>query len=475
VRLGDTIQDNPAVKVFMGCHNNENKLFYTQKANGIFGLAGSGSDSLRSKPTILAEFLKDREHVNQNMFTMCLSQDGGRLLAGGYDSSYHINPDAPIDYFPLKADSKFYVVDLTKMAFKDKVVASGGFGRTIVDSGTTYSYFPTPVYRAFRDTIYNHCSSSGSKCGSRNGRECFNSIGTDLSNVDERFPVITLTIAGKENIWYPRSYMFQKGRGHVWCITFDDNGAVGGSVLGASYMIDHSVIFDLDAKKIGIMDANCPEYSKRPAGPSKDNIAGLPSVDGTPAKAVDEVKKESEVKTTSSAAAAVPAVVPATTTTAANNITTNSNNINSASTKTAANNNAENSNKNSNPPSPDLNDGKGAVIAAKKDEEKTLKYNTWLPGYYNEENSSSGWKGFQLAGVAILAIAMLTCTCVLVVKHFYRRDRDAYSQASYMKNPEDGIPVHQWLSNQNLNTQIGGINKPVVIDFNSAREIDARE
>ena len=58
MRLGDTLQNNPPVRVTMGCHNNENKLFFTQKANGIFGLAGAGGDDLRTKPTILHELLR---------------------------------------------------------------------------------------------------------------------------------------------------------------------------------------------------------------------------------------------------------------------------------------------------------------------------------------------------------------------------------------------------------------------------------
>jgi hypothetical protein len=40
-------------------------------------------------------------------------------------------------FVPLKSDSKFYVVDMQSMKRKSDgaVVASSGFGRTIVDSG----------------------------------------------------------------------------------------------------------------------------------------------------------------------------------------------------------------------------------------------------------------------------------------------------------------------------------------------------
>ncbi|CAK9078506.1 unnamed protein product [Durusdinium trenchii] len=35
VSLGDEFQQNPAVKVHMGCHTRETRLFVTQKARGI--------------------------------------------------------------------------------------------------------------------------------------------------------------------------------------------------------------------------------------------------------------------------------------------------------------------------------------------------------------------------------------------------------------------------------------------------------
>ena len=34
MRLGDDLQQNPPVQAELGCHDNENRLFYTQKANG---------------------------------------------------------------------------------------------------------------------------------------------------------------------------------------------------------------------------------------------------------------------------------------------------------------------------------------------------------------------------------------------------------------------------------------------------------
>ena len=49
---------------------------------------------------------------------MCMSQDGGRLMAGGYNSSYHVDPNVKSSDFlwlPMGSDRKFFVVSLQKM------------------------------------------------------------------------------------------------------------------------------------------------------------------------------------------------------------------------------------------------------------------------------------------------------------------------------------------------------------------------
>lgn len=81
VRLGDAIQRNPPVYTNVGCHYNENKLFYTQKANGILGIRGSGN--------LLHALFKDKAHIESQIFSICLAEWGGRLVVGGHNKSYH--------------------------------------------------------------------------------------------------------------------------------------------------------------------------------------------------------------------------------------------------------------------------------------------------------------------------------------------------------------------------------------------------
>lgn len=108
--------------------------------------------------------------------------------------------------------------------------------------------------------------------------------------------------------------MYQRGTGSTWCFTFDDNGAHGGSVLGASWMCDHNVIFDKVKSRLGtvykkiwvylllshyvsrqkyglftesmkmryflklflgFIAARCPMFTSRPSVPGKNDIVGI--------------------------------------------------------------------------------------------------------------------------------------------------------------------------------------------------------
>ncbi|OLP79386.1 Aspartic proteinase CDR1 [Symbiodinium microadriaticum] len=62
VRLGDLMQHNPPLKALVGCHQEETRLFYTQKANGIMGIRYPKS----GPPTLLQQLLRDREHINED-------------------------------------------------------------------------------------------------------------------------------------------------------------------------------------------------------------------------------------------------------------------------------------------------------------------------------------------------------------------------------------------------------------------------
>jgi len=261
VSLGDELQQNPPVRARVGCHSSETRLFYTQKANGIFGMAPSGA----GKATILDDLFRDRRHINSAIFAMCIAEHGGLLTVGGYNQTLH-RPGASVLWIPMTLRGAYHI-RLKGIALAGGSSLRSQFGGTIVDSGTTYTYFPTGLYRELRQAVSTSCDSrrscrpiaSGSKCWSIHKREYL-----------DDFPLLRLSFhGGGEMIWRPQSYMYQKGgRGSLWCYGFEDNGPQHETVLGATWMLNQDVIFDLTSKRLGLAEAACPEFQKRPDPPS---------------------------------------------------------------------------------------------------------------------------------------------------------------------------------------------------------------
>jgi len=62
--------------------------------------------------------------------------------------------------------------------------------------------------------------------------------------------------------WGPEAYLYQIDNHGVWCHAFMDNGNDPSTVLGASWMMFKDVVFDVSRSRLGVIDANCPEYWK---------------------------------------------------------------------------------------------------------------------------------------------------------------------------------------------------------------------
>jgi len=259
VRLGDAIQHNPPVLSRMGCHQNENNLFYTQKANGILGVGPTARGGGR---TLLQELFKDKAHVNPMIFSICLAEWGGRLVVGGFNATYH---RGPLKYASLSLQTGYYGVGLEAMRINGVRVASR-FGRTMIDSGTTYTYMGSQSFRGLRDGITSYCQAHGN-CGASRKKDCWTLLpGTDGLG---QFPDIEVVFSGSVTTrWVPKAYLSRSSKAsRKWCFAFKDDGAAANTVLGASWMVHQEIIFDLRASRVGIASAECPEYYRRPAHP----------------------------------------------------------------------------------------------------------------------------------------------------------------------------------------------------------------
>eukprot|EP00419_Tripos_fusus_P031863 CAMPEP_0172786208 /NCGR_PEP_ID=MMETSP1074-20121228/205832_1 /TAXON_ID=2916 /ORGANISM="Ceratium fusus, Strain PA161109" /LENGTH=367 /DNA_ID=CAMNT_0013623221 /DNA_START=219 /DNA_END=1322 /DNA_ORIENTATION=- len=253
----------------LGCHMDENRLFYTQKANGILGIRPPG----RGARTLLQELFADKAHIDSSVFALCLAEWGGRLVVGGHNKSYHTGP---VVYFPLSMSTGYYGVPLSSMRVDGREVHNK-FGSTMIDSGTTYVYMATAAYIALKGAIEKYCRSHDN-CGAIQRGNCFEipKLNDGLGN----FPVIEVIFRGQTTQWSASGYMYRKGQSNRWCYAFEDDGPNANTVLGAAWMIQHEVIFDLPRNQIGVANANCPLFKKRPKHDPADLLTGVPGMAG---------------------------------------------------------------------------------------------------------------------------------------------------------------------------------------------------
>jgi len=284
VSLGDMIQHNPQVKARMGCHSNENNLFYTQKANGIMGIGPSALD----REYILDKIFKDREHISHKVFSICLSEWGGQFNVGGFDDSYHTGPMVQIQLNP----GGFYGVSLTQMKVGGTTV--NNFGSTMIDSGTTYTYMKSANYKSLANAIEKACG--GGTCGgTKHGRNCWK-----LANGPGKFPTIKVFFNSVETKWVPQAYFYRKGKTDTYCYGFEDDGPRANTVLGAVWMMHKEIVFDLENRKVGIAPAKCPEHKDRPSHIQDSKSGGTTS--RTPATTPSTTKVTTSTAATTAAA-----------------------------------------------------------------------------------------------------------------------------------------------------------------------------
>lgn len=255
IRIGDEDQNNPPFIARMGCHRNEQKLFYTQKANGIMGI-GLGPDRHGKRASVLQDFYRDPDHVAvSKVFSICLADWGGLLTVGGYNASLHTSP---VKWIPLFFSGSYDIL-LDGISVNGRVVKTSNT-RALVDTGTTYVFMASDTYRALRDGIESHCR-TGDCGGAHRQGECWHLPGSDGLDL---FPTISLHFDRNVTVrWEPRAYLYWASEKRSWCYAFQDDGPGAATTLGAAMMLHYDVVFNIRHQKLGLAPANCPEYHRQ--------------------------------------------------------------------------------------------------------------------------------------------------------------------------------------------------------------------
>lgn len=258
--FGNLSELQPQRAVF-GCENQETGDLYSQRADGIMGL-GRGDLSI-------VDQLVEKGLINDS-FSLCyggMDIGGGAMVLGG------ISP--PIDMVFTQSDpvrSPYYNIDLKEVHVAGKplmlnsIVFDGRHG-TVLDSGTTYAYFPEPVFIAFKDSIMKELNSIQKIQGpDPNFNDiCFSGAGSDVSELSKTFPVVDMVFGnGQKLSLSPENYLFRhlKVRG-AYCLGIFQNGKDPTTLLGGIIVRNTLVMYDREDSKIGFWKTNCSELWER--------------------------------------------------------------------------------------------------------------------------------------------------------------------------------------------------------------------
>lgn len=248
-KVSDEMQFAPTepsfrAEVEFGCIYKQSGVFTLQSSDGIMGFS-------RHPDAIFEQFY--RHHVTQSrIFSQCLGAQGGMLTLGGVDLS--INYDT-VQYTPVR-DTGYQYWTVTLLAVQVGTVPvqvdSDVYNRDrgcVFDSGTTFVYLPQSTKTVFE-------AAWRTAAGNRNVPISGMAYALSEHEVAQLPSVCFLFLNHAKLCMSPQMYLFRDAPGrYMGTIFFGDDAK--STILGASALANHNVIYDIDNARIGVAPANC--------------------------------------------------------------------------------------------------------------------------------------------------------------------------------------------------------------------------
>ncbi|CAA0838864.1 Eukaryotic aspartyl protease family protein [Striga hermonthica] len=260
VSFGNQSELEPQRAVF-GCENMETGDLYSQHADGIMGLG-------RGDLSIVDQLVE--KGVISDSFSLCyggMDVGGGAMVLGGISS--------PADMVFAHSDpvrSPYYNIELREIHVAGKKLSltprifNGKHG-TVLDSGTTYAYFPEVAFKAFKDAIFKEVHTLKRIQGPDPNYNdiCFSGAGSDVAQLSNVFPSVEMVFDhGQKLLLSPENYLFRHSKVHgAYCLGIFQNGKDPTTLLGGIVVRNTFVTYDREHEKIGFWKTNCSELWER--------------------------------------------------------------------------------------------------------------------------------------------------------------------------------------------------------------------
>ncbi|KAL0545583.1 hypothetical protein IC582_015472 [Cucumis melo] len=247
-------------RAVFGCETMETGDLYTQRADGIMGL-GRGTLSVMDQLV--------GKGVVSNSFSLCyggMDVGGGAMVLGGISS-----PLGMVFSHSDPSRSPYYNIELKEIHVAGKPLKlnprtfDGKYG-AILDSGTTYAYFPEKAYYAFKDAIMKKISFLKQINGpDPNFKDiCFSGAGRDVTELPKVFPEVDMVFADGQKISLsPENYLFRHTKvSGAYCLGIFKNGNDQTTLLGGIIVRNTLVTYNRENSTIGFWKTNCSELWK---------------------------------------------------------------------------------------------------------------------------------------------------------------------------------------------------------------------
>lgn len=256
----------PGAPIIFGCETRETGEIFKQRADGLFGLGNSDA-------SVVNQLVK--AGVIDDVFSLCFGMvegDGALLLGDAV-----VPGSIALQYTPLLTSTShpfYYNVKMLSLAVDGRLLPVAqslfdqGYG-TVLDSGTTFTYMPSPVFKAFAAAVESFALSHGLKRvpgpDAQYDDICFGQAPShdDLQALSNVFPAMEIQFdQGTSLVLGPLNYLFvHTFNSGKYCLGVFDNGRAG-TLLGGITFRNVLVRYDRGSRRVGFGPAPCKELGE---------------------------------------------------------------------------------------------------------------------------------------------------------------------------------------------------------------------
>jgi hypothetical protein len=280
----------PGVPVIFGCETRETGEIFKQRADGLFGLGNSDASVVNQ--LVAAGEIDD-------IFSLCFGvvEGDGVLMLGDSPAANEVE----LQYTPMvpSPTHPFYYnvrLDAISVGGDQLDISSNVFQEgyaTVLDSGTTFTYIPTPAFQAFASAVEAYALQHGlvrvRGPDPQYDDICFGGAPehTDVQAMASVFPSFGLHFSPDATLTLgPLNYLFvHTFNSGKYCLGVFDNGHAG-TLLGGITFRNVLVQYDRQNERVGFGRAACKELGRkhRPpcsafsSGNGKNDLAAIVAV-----------------------------------------------------------------------------------------------------------------------------------------------------------------------------------------------------